>query len=243
MQTISLWPDGADGQTLTVYPAEKPTGGAIVICPGGGYGMLADHEGEPVARWLNTLGITGIVLKYRLGPAHRHPAMLDDAAQAVRTVRAHAGEWKIDPKRVGILGFSAGGHLASTLATHFEQSSRPDLAVLIYPVISLNAPHGHLGSRVNLLGEDADPELVNFLSNETQVTPETPPTFLVHTADDAGVPVENSLLFAAALRAANVPFELHVYETGPHGFGLGGDHSVLKSWPDRCAVWLQSHGF
>lgn len=264
--SLPLWPDtvpGAKGKepadvpTLTVYapPAGTGNGAAIVVCPGGGYGALADHEGAPVARWLNTLGVTGIVLKYRLGPRYHHPAMLNDAARAIRTVRARAREWNLDPTRIGILGFSAGGHLASTAATHFDnghatsadsierESSRPDLAVLIYPVISLETPHAHLGSRRNLLGENPTPDLVHSLSNETQVTARTPSTFLIHTADDAAVPMENSLLFALACRKAGVPVELHVYETGAHGFGLGGSDPILSDWPARCAAWMKRRGF
>jgi acetyl esterase/lipase len=233
----------------------------VVVCPGGGYGGLAEHEGHPIAKWLNSLGVTAIVLKYRLGSAgYRHPVMLNDASRAIRTVRSHAGEWKIDPKRIGILGFSAGGHLASTAATHFDEgkpeasdtvervSSRPDFAVLVYPVITMEDPYTHRGSRQNLLGENPSRELIELLSNEKQVTAKTPPCFLVHTADDAAVPVENSLLFASACRKAGVPVEIHVFEHGPHGFGLGanspvlnGTNSVLSAWPSLCAAWMRSH--
>jgi len=244
-------------QNLTAYlpPEGAANGAAIVICPGGGYGMLADHEGEPVAQWLNTLGVTAFVLRYRLAPQSRHPHMWEDAARALRSVRAQAGELGLDADRIGILGFSAGGHLASTLATHFDAgrpeaadpiervSCRPDLAVLIYPVITLQEPFAHLGSRHNLLGADADPALVEDLSNHLRVSAQTPPCFLVHTAEDAGVPPENSLLMALALSASHVPFELHIYERGPHGFGLGGDDPILSDWPDRCAVWMTARGF
>ena len=256
-----LWPESASfaenvtPPTLTRYdpPEGEKTGASVVVCPGGGYGMLADHEGKDVALWLNTLGITAFVLHYRLGPHSRHPAMLHDAARAVRTVRSLADG--LDPARVGILGFSAGGHLASTLATHSEEgdphaanplarfSSRPDLAILIYPVISLQEPHGHSGSRQNLLGADAPEELAASLSSHLHVTPDTPPTFLVHTSDDAGVPAENSLLLALALRGAGVPVELHLYESGPHGFGLATGDSTLGTWPGHCAAWLRRHGF
>ena len=256
-----LWPSSASfaenvtPPTLTRYdpPEREKTGASVVVCPGGGYGMLADHEGKDVALWLNTLGITAFVLHYRLGPHSRHPAMLDDAARAVRTVRGPAED--LDPGRVGILGFSAGGHLASTLATHFEAgdpaatdslnrfSSRPDLAILVYPVISMQEPHGHGGSRQNLLGADVSEELAASLSNHRHVTPDTPPTFLVHTSDDAGVPAENSLLLALALCAADVPVELHLYESGPHGFGLAAGDPVLGTWPTHCAAWLRRHGF
>ena len=264
-EPIILWPDGAPGAvgkepadipTLTVYavPKEKATRAAVIVCPGGGYSHLADHEGGPVAEWLNTLGITAFVLKYRFGPRYHHPAPLLDAARAIRTVRARANEWQLDPNRIGILGFSAGGHLASTIGTHFDagkaeaadpidrQSSRPDLMILIYPVITMRE-FAHAGSKRMLLGENASEDLVKLLSNDEQVTKNTPPAFLVHTADDPGVPVENSLRFAAALRKARVPVELHVYEHGPHGFGLGGKDPILSTWPQRCAEWLRMHGF
>ena len=262
---ILLWPGGApdtvgkeplDVPTLTPYlpPAEKRTGAAIIVCPGGGYSHLADHEGGPVAEWLNTLGITAFVLKYRYGPRYHHPAPLRDAARAIRTARARAAEWGIDQNRIGVLGFSAGGHLASTIGTHFDSgkseatdeieriSSRPDLMVLIYPVISMRE-FTHAGSKRMLLGENPSPDLVTLLSNDEQVSNQTPPAFIVHTADDPAVPVENSLRFAAALRKAKVPVEIHVYEHGPHGFGLGGKDPVLSTWPLRCAEWLRGHGF
>jgi acetyl esterase/lipase len=268
-QTIVLWPEGAPGAlgheptdipTLTPYlpPKEKATGAAIIVCPGGGYTHLADHEGRPVAEWLNTIGVTAFVLKYRLGPRYHHPAMLQDAARAIRTVRARAKEWGLDAERIGILGFSAGGHLAATAGTHFDAgkpdatdviervSSRPNLLMLIYPVITMR-DKTHAGSKSNLLGPEPKPELVALLSNEEQVTKETPPTFLVHTMNDSAVPVENSLMFVAALRKAGVPFELHLYERGPHGFGLGtragAENPILATWPGHCADWLRVHGF
>jgi acetyl esterase/lipase len=268
---IVLWPDGAPGAlgksdkdipTLTPYypPAGKATGAAMVICPGGGYAALANHEGEHYARFLNEQGIAGFVLKYRLGSAgYRHPAMLQDAARAIRTLRAKAGEWKLDPKRIGIMGSSAGGHLTSTLLTHFDsgkadaadpiekESSRPDLGILCYPVITMStAEITHKGSVQNLLGKDPSPELLKELSNELHVTKETPPCFLWHTDEDKGVLVENSLLFAQALRKAGVPFDLHVYEKGPHGIGLGGrdyDPAKWHPWTKDCVFWLKSHGF
>lgn len=273
--TLPLWPDGAPGAlgtepgdqpTVTVYRPEpsKATGAAVVVCPGGGYGMLADqHEGKEVAEWLNSLGVTAAVLKYRLGPKYHHPAMLNDAQRALRTVRARASEWGVDPKRVAILGFSAGGHLASTAATHFDagnpqasdpidrQSCRPDLAILVYPVIALATPYGHSGSLRNLLGANPPRELVESLSNETQVTKDTPPTFMAHTNEDKGVPAENSLMFALALRKAGVPVELHLFEKGRHGLGLGtgwakgkiGPDQAFRAWPGLCATWLGRHGF
>jgi len=261
-----LWPDGApgalgkeakDAPSISVYlpPADKNTGAAVVICPGGGYGALAmDHEGDQVARWLNSVGIAGIILQYRLAPKYHHPAPIQDAQRALRTVRARASEWKIDPNRVGILGFSAGGHLASTAATQFDagkpeasdpidrQSCRPDFAILLYPVISFTAKYTHVGSRNNLLGKDASPEMIKSMSNETRVTPKTPPTFLVHTGEDTGVPPENSVAFYLALREAKVPAELHIYEKGKHGLGLGQNSPGFSDWPTRCVEWLKVRG-
>lgn len=261
-EVIPLWPDGAPGAlgkadrdhpTLTVFlaPAEKASGAAMVVLPGGGYGGLAGHEGKDYALWLNENGVSAFVLKYRLGSGgYRHPIMLQDAARGVRLVRARAAEFKIDPKRVGIMGSSAGGHLASTLLTHFDagkedasdpierQSSRPDLGILCYPVITMGEKT-HQGSKDNLLGPNPSPELVKLLSNELQVTKETPPTFLWHTAEDQAVPVENSLMFASALRSAGVPFDLHIYEKGRHGIGLANGHP----WTKDCLFWLKEHGF
>ena len=263
-KAITLWSAGAPGAigqqaedipTLTPFiPREKLSGASVIVCPGGGYTRLADHEGRPVAEWLNSLGITAFVLKYRHGPRYHHPSPLQDAARAIRTVRARAKEWNLDPNRIAILGFSAGGHLASTIGTHFDDgnaaspdpiervSSRPDRLILIYPVISMRQ-FTHAGSKRQLLGENPPDELVVLLSNDEQVTKQTPPTFLVHSTDDSGVPVENSLRFVEALRKAGVPFELHVYEHGGHGYGLGGNDPVLLSWPKRCADWLKLQGF
>jgi acetyl esterase/lipase len=261
-----LWPHGAPGAigsepadqpTLTIFlpAAEKANGTAVVICPGGGYGALAvDHEGKQVAEWLNNLGVTAFMLKYRIAPRYRHPAPLQDAQRAIRTVRARASEWNVDPHRVGIWGFSAGGHLASTAGTHYDEgkagtedpiervSCRPDFMILCYPVITLNPPYAHRGSRDNLLGKEADPKLVESLCNDSQVTAKTPPTFLFHTAADTGVPPENSVLFFLALRKAGVPAELHIYENGRHGVGLATQDPVLRTWPDRLAVWMKGHG-
>ena len=260
---IPLWPDGAPGAvgenaedipTVTVYlaPADKANGAAVVICPGGGYGALAmDHEGHQVARWLNSIGVAGIILQYRLGPRYHHPAPLQDAQRAIRYVRANAKLWKIDPAKVGILGFSAGGHLASTAATHFDkgnpdskslvdrQSSRPDFAVLVYPVITLVGPSAHAGSRNNLLGKNPDAKLVESLCNDKMVTPETPPTFLTHTKEDKGVPAENSVLFYEACKKASVPAEMHLYEKGRHGLGLGPKDLEFSQWPQRCEECLR----
>ena len=228
----------------------------MVVCPGGGYSHLSEiKEGSDVARWLNTLGVTAVVLQYRLGPRYHHPIEMGDAARAVRTVRARAAEWGIDPHRVGMIGFSAGGHLVSTLSTHFDagqadasdpidrQGSRPDLAVLVYPVIALSGPFAHGGSRTALLGDSPPDALVASLSNQTQVTAQTPPTFIVQAATDKTVPVENSLMYATALHAAGVPFSLLIFDHGPHGFGLGGTDPVLSTWPSRCAEWLKERGF
>jgi acetyl esterase/lipase len=265
-KVIPLWPKGAPGAvggeeadkpTLTVYvPAPaKANGAAVVVCPGGGYRNLAvDHEGRQVAGWLNGLGVSAFVLKYRLGPRYRHPAPLQDAQRALRTVRSRAREWNLDPHRLGIWGFSAGGHLASTAGTHFDDGNpaaedpidragcRPDFLVLAYPVISLVPPYAHMGSRNNLLGPDADPKLVASLCTDQQVTPQTPPTFLFHTSADSGVVPENSVLFYLALRKAGVPAELHIYEQGRHGVGLAPQDPVLSSWPDRLAAWLKARG-
>lgn len=258
-----LWPHGAPGAkgqadadkpAVFVYPApaEKAIGAAVVVCPGGGYGHLAiDHEGHQVARWLNDHGISAFVLKYRIAPRYHHPAPLQDAQRAIRTVRALAPSMHIDPKRIGIWGFSAGGHLASTAGTHFDagkpdaedpierQSCRPDFLILAYPVITLKPPYAHMGSRNNLLGKDADPKLVDELSNDERVTAQTPPTFLFHTDADRGVLPENSILFYRALKKHKVPAELHIYEKGNHGVGLAPNDAVLSTWPDRLADWLK----
>ncbi len=246
-----------DKPKITVYraPADKANGAAVVVCPGGGYWVVAaDHEGKQVAEWLNGLGVTAFVLQYRLGPRYHHPAPLQDAQRALRLVRAKARDFGIDAGRVGILGFSAGGHLSSTAGTHFDagrsgdadpierESSRPDFMVLAYPVISLVSPFTHKGSLDNLIGKDADPKLKESLSNELQVTKDTPPTFLFHTADDSGVPVENSTVFFAALRKAGVPAEMHIYAKGPHGVGLAPKDPALSTWPALCAAWMRGLG-
>ncbi len=222
---------------LTAHPAPRATRSAVIVLPGGGYARHADHEGEPVARWLNALGLAAFVLLYRHGPSHPHPAPLDDAIAAIRAVRAQGFH------RVAVLGFSAGGHLAATISTHADGPDRPDAAILCYPVITIADPHAHAGSRENLLGRTPSSELIAQMSADLRVTPHAPPTFIWHTADDAGVPVENALLYAAALRANGVPFELHVYAHGRHGVGLASDDPILRTWTDRCADWLKGRGF
>jgi acetyl esterase/lipase len=267
-ETIPLWKDGAPGTPAT-KPADEPvlflsrpaddvavpTG--VIVIPGGAYGGLAlDHEGRQIAEWLNSFGVTAFVLKYRLsGTGHRHPIPMQDGQRAIRTVRARAAEWKLDPKRIGIIGFSAGGHLASTLGTHFDsgmstaedridrESSRPDFMILCYPVISMTKNFLHKGSRDNLLGPNPAPKLLESLSNETQVKPDSPPAFLFHTNEDKGVLPENSIAFYSALRKARVPAELHIYEKGRHGVGLGKDIQGTNTWPDRCRDWMESHGW
>ena len=266
IKPVILWENGApnavgkeaiDIPILTPFlaPKETATGAAIVVLPGGGYSHLSEiKEGSDVAKWLNSLGISAFVLKYRLGMKYHQPNQLLDASRAMRTVRARAKEWNLDAKKIGILGFSAGGHLASTVSTHFDagkpdakdeiekMSSRPDLQILIYPVISMGE-FTHGGSKKNLLGENPTDELIKLYSNELQITKDTPPAFLVHAVTDSAVPVENSLMYSEALRKAKVPFELHLYEQGPHGFGLAPTNPILASWTNRCADWLGVHGF
>lgn len=261
-----LWPNGTpdahgtqpeDIPTLTRYaPTEgKGNGATMLILPGGSYAVLAGHEGKGYAEWFAAHGITAYVLHYRLGSVgYRHPVMLHDAARALRTVRARARAEGLDPARIGIIGSSAGGHLASTLLTHFDagqpdaadpierESSRPDLGILCYPVVTMGE-FTHGGSKQNLLGENPSAELVHLLSNETQVTPNTPPCFLWHTVEDKAVPMENSLQFAAALRRAGVPFELHVYEKGGHGMGLPAPNNNAPAWDAACLAWLKSRHF
>lgn len=245
-----LWPEGAPGALgteavdkpeITYWPAQKPNGAAVLVCPGGGYGALAmDHEGKQIAEWYNKLGVAAFVLKYRLGPRYHHPAPLDDARRAMRLIRERAPKLGIDPKRVGVMGFSAGGHLAATLSTHYKsQEERPDFSVLTYAVISFTTRYTHSGSMRNLLGNPPDPALVWNLSNELAVTADTPPTFLFHTDTDAGVPPENSVLYYMALRRVRVPAEMHIYAEGRHGVGLAQSDPILSTWPDRLKDWLK----
>ena len=265
-KTELLWPEGTpnaagqedvDKPALTIYLADpaKAVGTGVIVCPGGGYGSLAMiHEGSQVAEYFNGLGISAFILKYRLGPRYRHPAPLQDIQRAIRYVRSRSTDFRIQPNRIGVMGFSAGGHLAATAATHFDagnrtaepavdrHSSRPDFAILAYPVISFTTEYTHKGSRRNLLNEPADDKLAELLSNEKQVTPQTPPTFLFHTDGDTSVPPENSVLFYLALRKAKVPAEMHIYEKGRHGVGLAPFDPVLHSWPERLADWLRIRG-
>ena len=245
--------------TLGYYPApaSKSTGTAVIICPGGGYSILAINiEGSLVAKWLNTLGISAFVLKYRLPDTsimiNKTIGPLQDAQRAMRIVRSHAKEWKINPQRIGIMGFSAGGHVASTLSTHYNQkvynvkdsvSARPDFSLLIYPVISMRKSITHMGSRINLLGKNPSKALVQLYSNELQVNKNTPPAFLVQAMDDNVVPVQNSIDYALALHKYKIPVELHLYERGWHGFGLARHtKDTESSWTEACAKWLKMHG-
>ncbi|OPZ88060.1 MAG: Acetylxylan esterase precursor [bacterium ADurb.Bin429] len=261
---LSLWPDGAPGAlgeeeddipSLAVFLPTAGCGAAVLVCPGGGYGHLAnDHEGKQVAEWLNARGAAAFVLRYRHAPGYGHPYPLMDAQRAMRLVRTHAAAWSVDAARVGVWGFSAGGHLAASLSTHWDrgsaraedpvdrQSCRPDFSILVYPVITLEPPYTHLGSRQNLLGADPNPALVEDLSNERRVTAETPPAFLFHTDDDGAVPAMNSILYYQALKAASVPAELHIYARGHHGVGLAPNDPVLGTWPARLEDWLRGQG-
>jgi acetyl esterase/lipase len=263
---LLLWPEGAPGALgtgpedkprITVYraPADRANGAAAVVCPGGSYARLSsDREGKQVAEWLNGFGVSAFVLQYRVGPRYRHPAPLQDVQRALRLVRARAGDLGIDRGRVGVVGFSAGGHLASTAGTRFDEGrkdapdpvdregSRPDFLVLGYPVVTLTGPFAHKDSPTNLLGDPPDPALREELSSERRVSSRTPPTFLFHTAEDAGVPAENSLAFFAALRAAGVPAELHVFQKGGHGVGLAAKDPALMVWPSLCRAWLEGLG-
>jgi len=263
---IRLWAGdtpGAQGQrpqdipTLTPFAADpaKRNGATMLILPGGGYGNLAEHEGTGYAQFFAAHGITAYVLKYRLGSnGYRHPVMLNDAARALRLLRTFARRDGLDPNRIGVIGSSAGGHLASTLLTLFDsgnpnatdpierESARPDLGVLCYPVISFGE-FAHAGSRRNLLGDNPPADLVQKLSTELQVTKNTPPTFIWHTVEDKSVPVENALLFASALRRAGVPFSLHIYELGAHGLGFGRPDRPAPPWADQLLYWFKERKF
>jgi acetyl esterase/lipase len=267
---IRLWANDAPGAlgsapkdvpTITPYlpAAGEGSGAALVICPGGGYAHLSPHEGEGYARFFSAHGIACFVLAYRLGTSGYHyPAMFLDVSRAMRYVRAHAADYGIDPNRIGVVGSSAGGHLAATVLTHFDagkpgdpdpierMSSRPDLGILCYPVITMTGTNAHSGSKLNLLGPNPSPDLINLLSDEKQVKAGTPPCFLFATWEDKTVPVENTLMFAEALRAHGVPFDLHIYQHGGHGMGLGGpwDQPVkLHPWVADCLYWLKGQGW
>lgn len=273
---IDLWPEGvpnlkANGgpekdegngrvsniqhPSLTVFKAGHPNGAAVIVCPGGGYVRLSfEHEGVEVAQWLNSLGVTAFVIKNRL-VEYGAPAPLQDICRAIRTVRAQAADYGIDAKRVGVIGFSAGGHLAASAATLYEDaegrtgkpidafSARPDFAMLVYPVITMEDPYAHKGSRTALLGKEPTREQIDHYSLEKQVNAQTPPCFLIATEEDKTVPPQNSLMFYEALRKAGVSAELHLFEHGPHGFGLRKDLGPTSEWPQRAAEWMRSHGW
>jgi acetyl esterase/lipase len=273
---VPLWPEGVPGAikgggletldqglvrnvhepSLTPYlPAPgRANGTAVIVCPGGGYTVLAiDKEGTAVAKWLNSLGVSAFVLKYRL-KEYGHPAPLRDVLRAIRLVRSDAARWGVQADRIGVIGFSAGGHLAASAGTLFDSpegrtgadldrvSARPDFLILVYPVITFTGPYAHAGSRRALLGENPAPERVEAISLDTRVTKDTPPAFLVHGGTDTAVPPENSALFYLALRRAGVPGELHIYERGIHGFGLQPNHGPISDWSKRCAEWLAAKG-
>ena len=264
MIEIRLWEEAAPGAvgaephdipSITLHPAREPDGSAIIVCPGGGYIFHADYEAGPVAAWLATLGITPAVLRYRLSPRYRHPAPFHDLTRAVRLLRARSRELNLDPQRIGVMGFSAGGHLAAHVSTCFDPgdpqspdpieraSSRPDVAVLLYPVISFTDLSHHTRTWQYLLGDDATPPQRESLSCERLVTAQTPATFVYHATGDPNVPVENSIAYAAALRRAGVSFEMHLYDAAAHGVGLAQNHPTLHTWPALCATWLQTKHF
>jgi acetyl esterase/lipase len=265
-QVLPLWAGQAPGAlgtqdtdipVITVFLPRTvtPNTPAVIVCPGGGYVNLAmNHEGRQVASYLNSLGVAAFVLRSRLGPRYRHPIELGDAQRALRTVRSHAAEWRLDPARIGILGFSAGGHLAMSASTHFDAgdsnaadlvdraNSRPDFTVLGYPVISMTESWTHQGSKNALLGANPDPELAKSLSGELSVTKQTPPTFIFQTNADTTVPAENSVYYYLALRKAGIPAEMHIFEKGPHGVGLANDDPALSEWSKLLANWLRGRG-
>jgi len=265
-RTILLWENGAPGAlgsedadkpSITYFPpwGKNQSGTGVIVAPGGGYVFLAtNHEGRQVANWFNAMGLAAFVLKYRLGPRYHHPIELGDAQRAIRLVRARASEFHVRPDRIGMMGFSAGGHLASTAATHFDNGdsgapdpidragSRPDFLILAYPVITMEPPFAHEGSVHALLSDHPDPTLVELLSNEKHVTAQTPPTFLFTTSDDNVVPVENSVEFYTALHKAGVPAEIHIFARGPHGVGLDLADPSLGEWPKLLENWMHAQG-
>jgi len=266
--TEPLWPGAAPGSSATepgdvpelfvsLVTSDQPTAG-VVILPGGGYGGHAmDHEGHQLADWFASLGISSAICTYRMrgkgndGKGYGHPYPMLDAQRAIQTLRGRADTWNLDPQRIGVIGFSAGGHLASTVSTHFaetaaasddsiaKESSRPDYAILCYPVIGFDKPYTHRGSQRNLLGDHPDPALLKLLSNEEQVSGTTPPTFLFHTAADRPVPVANSIEYFRACRQHGVPVELHVFPNGRHGLGLAKGVPGAEQWPQLCEDWLR----
>jgi acetyl esterase/lipase len=280
---LKVWPDGVPGSmrsetyfeestmtgeivsrytkvtvpSLTVFlpPVEKANGTAVLICPGGGYGVLAfDHEGFAIARWLNDNGIAGIILKYRLPSdfimRNKSIGPLQDAQEAIRIIRRNASQWKITQNRIGVIGFSAGGHLASTLSTHFDEkvyetkdttSARPDFSLLIYPVITFDSSFTHAGSRRNLIGDNPSEELIRHFSNELKITGRTPHAFLVHSSDDKAVPVKNSLVYYEGLVKNNIAAEMHIFQKGGHGYGLAIGRGTESAWPDLCLRWLREN--
>lgn len=269
---LKLWGEGAapgstgDGHgdvprlIVTRAQSDSPTAG-VVILPGGGYGNLAmDHEGYQFAEWFKELGITSGICVYRHsgagnhGRGYKHPHPMVDAQRAIQMMRANADQWNLDPNRIGVIGFSAGGHLCSTVSNFAIQGnaesedpisqvpSRPDFSILCYPVIALNQPYTHKGSQRNLLGDDPDPALIQLMSTEQQVSEKTPPTFIFHTVEDKAVPVENALVYFAACRQHGVPVEMHIYQQGRHGLGLARDTPGASQWPEQCTDWLRRLG-
>lgn len=265
-QTVFLW-DGEAPGAVGEEPKDRPMmqmwkvesanpRPAVLVIPGGGYGGIAmGHEGDEIARWFNSLGVTAFVLEYRhAGKGYGFPAPILDARRAMRLIRSNADEWNVITDRIGVIGFSAGGHLASTLGTHFTTgkedakdevervSCRPDFMVLCYPVIAMSEPHTHKGSQRNLLGDTPDAEIVDKMSTYKHVRKNTPPTFLFHTTADKAVPPKNSVQFYLALVKAGVPAELHIYEKGRHGLGLAQSEPAVSSWPGRLAAWMRGRG-
>ncbi len=259
-----LWKDGApnavgtevkDIPKLLLYPAPESSrnGTAVVVCPGGGYGGLAmDHEGDQIGKWFQSIGVSAFILDYRhRGKGYGHPNPLLDVQRAIRTVRANAAKWNVQPDRIGVMGFSAGGHLASTAGTHFDagkpdssdpvekMSCRPDFMILCYPVIMFDSEKTHRGTQQNLLGENPSKELVDSYSNEKMVTDKTPPTFIFQTDEDTPVPAENAVSFYLALRKHKVPAEMHIFQKGPHGVGLAQGQPGNEIWPELCRIWME----
>lgn len=261
VDTSAGWVDKHSVVTPCLYfypaPEAKATGAAVIICPGGAYGGLAiKHEGEQVAKWFNSFGVTAFVLKYRMPDdsimENKTIGPMQDGQRAIRMVRSRAKEWGVNPSKIGIMGFSAGGHLAATLSTLYNDkvyesadltSAKPNFSILIYPVISMNGDITHWGSRINLLGNTPTPEMVKHYSNELQVNAETPPAFMVHSLDDDAVPVQNSINYALAMKQNKVACELHLYPTGKHGYGMGKSTATESTWPEACRKWLESRGF